>query len=132
MTFEQERKFRTERFFENYKKNPHPRVLLKMVEEAREHDLRGILVNGDMYWWKSEHGTHRDGWRWLALALEWTRLNGPDGVPFYSVRVGLDEPIGYFEERLISQVKATVIKEYDQAGWEVRIFDHYILFTHPE
>lgn len=48
--------------------NPPVQTLHELCLKATYGDLRGLLHDGDLYWWDSAYGTHHDAQCWLKIA----------------------------------------------------------------
>lgn len=59
---------RRERWFQTMRINPSAGDLRRMCLGAAYGDLRGLLHDGDLYWWDSLFGTHLDAQHWMKIS----------------------------------------------------------------
>ena len=59
---------RRERWFQSVRINPSASELRRLCLGATYGDLRGMLHDGDLFWWDSLYGTHQDAMHWMKVA----------------------------------------------------------------
>lgn len=64
----QQEERRRQRWSELVHINPQVRVLNDLCLKATYGDLRGMLHDGDLYWWDSAYATHHDAQHWMGIA----------------------------------------------------------------
>ncbi|USN14187.1 hypothetical protein KABACHOK_03510 [Brevundimonas phage vB_BpoS-Kabachok] len=58
---------RRERWSQEVRINPSAEVLVGLCRKARSQGLRGMLHQGDLYWWQAYYATHHDVLHWMAI-----------------------------------------------------------------
>lgn len=65
--YERQHRYRVDRFHDAYLIDPTPRQLRALLKKHPDDGLRGLIVNGQIYWWHAHIGTHSDGMNWLGV-----------------------------------------------------------------
>lgn len=59
---------RKERWTKEVRINPSASDLVRLTRAAEGQGLRGMLHDGDLYWWQAWFATHNDALNWMGIA----------------------------------------------------------------